>query len=160
MCLLSVILYKQGEVSSSAEDKHEVFLYTKGVCVCIYVHTHADYKSPSRAPLIIWWILQLMPALSTIMITLKFPATRLREGGETFQSSCFGNKCSFLLVFPVPPGDVFRLSPPLIVQLNHQTLVLPFFLPVLVIDWINPKCNLVKGSGSLGLHGSAPLTCS
>lgn len=97
------------------------FCTPKG-CVCVYVHTHADYKSPSRAPLIIWWILQLMPALSTIMITLKFPATRLREGGETFQSSCFGNKCSFLLVFPVPPGDVFRLSPP-----PNSTIKLLFF---------------------------------
>lgn len=117
-----------------------IYVHKRGVCVCLslYVHTHADYKSTSRAPLIIWWILQLYASSQhhiDYIASEKFPAPRLREGGETFQSSCFGNKCSsFLSVFPAPCGDVCRLPPHPIVQLT--TIKLLFFHFFFQLWWL------------------------
>lgn len=82
----------KGWGQACAEEKHKIFTHIEGACIYIYMHTHAGCKSPVRTPFIIWWYFGFMPTLPQHKIDYtasdKSPAQRLREGGETFQSSC------------------------------------------------------------------------
>lgn len=70
-----VILHKQGEASSTAEDKPEVFMYTEGVggmCVYIYIYAHTCRLYISLQSIINYLVnTPALPAISTILIILQ-----------------------------------------------------------------------------------------